>query len=419
MEPIKLLHTADLHVGMENYGRMDPESGIHGRVMDFLRRLTDMVDYAIDEGIDLFVFAGDAYKMRDPNPTFQREFARRIKRAADAGIPVVLLVGNHDLPPVQRRATSISIFDTLQVPNVYVGADYAVTTITCRRGQRLQVATAPYPLRQDHIAREDGEGKSVEELDRLLSERLTARIMDLAHRARENAEVPAILVGHFSVDEAAHGSERNIMVGRDVAVDRSAALADPVWRYVALGHIHKHQSLNHDEQPPIIFSGSPERIDFGEEREAKGWVVATIGEGQTIWKFEEHYRKPSRPFRTIKVDVREAEDPTAEVVKRVEEAGDLSQTVVRLHILLDEAQELRLVDRDIKLALKDAYDVASIQRDVQRQARDRLGGVSVEALTPVQMLDRFLDTRKTDEARKKLLLQYAEDLIREADSQLA
>ncbi|MGE5601836.1 MAG: metallophosphoesterase family protein [Nitrososphaerales archaeon] len=417
MQPIKLLHTADLHVGMENYGRMDPETGTHGRVMDFLRRLTDMGDYAIDEGVDIFVFAGDAYKMRDPNPTFQREFARRIKRVADAGIPVVLLVGNHDLPPVQRRATSISIFDTLQVPNVYVGADYAITTITCRRGQQLQVATAPYPLRQDHIAREEGEGKSVEELDRLLSERLTARIMDLAHRVRQDPETPAILAGHFSVDEAAHGSERNIMVGRDVAVDRSAALADPIWRYVALGHIHKHQSLNHDEQPPIIFSGSPERIDFGEEREPKGWVVATIGEGQTIWQFQEQYRRQPRPFRTIKADVRDAEDPTAEVVKQIESAGDLSETVVRLQIVLDETQELALVDRDIKLALKDVYDVASIQRDVQRQARDRLGGVSVEALTPVQMLDRYLDTRRVDEAHKKLLLQYAEDLIREADSQ--
>ncbi len=417
MQPIKLLHTADLHVGMENYGRMDPDTGIHGRVMDFLRRLSDMADYAIEEGVDVFVFAGDAYKMRDPNPTFQREFARRIKTVADAGIPVVLLVGNHDLPPVQRRATSISIFDTLQVPNVYVGADYTLRTITCRRGQKLQVATAPYPLRQDHIAREEGEGKSVEELDRLLSERLTARIMDLAHHARQDPDTPAILVGHFSVDEASHGSERNIMVGRDVAVDRSAALADPAWRYVALGHIHKHQSLNRDEQPPIIFSGSPERIDFGEEREPKGWVVATIGEGQTIWEFQEQYRRRPRPFRTIKVDVRDEDDPTGEVVRRIEAAGDLSETVVRLQIVLDESQELRLIDRDVKLALKDAYDVATIQRDVQRQARDRLGGVSVEALTPVQMLDRYFETRTVDDARRKLLLQYAEDLIREADSQ--
>jgi exonuclease SbcD len=416
MEPIKLLHTADLHVGMENYGRMDPETGIHGRVMDYLRRLADMVDYAIDEGVDVFVFAGDAYKMRDPNPTFQREFARRIKRVADAGIPVVLLVGNHDLPPVQRRATSISIFDTLQGPNVYVGADYGLMTIGCRRGQPLQVATAPYPLRPDHIGREEMEGKNVDELDRLLSERLSDRIRDLAHQARQDADTPAILVGHFSVDEASHGSERNIMVGRDVAVDRATALADPVWRYVALGHIHKHQSLNRDEQPPIVYSGSAERIDFGEEREPKGWVVATIGEGQTLWRFQEQYRRAARPFRTIEVDVRDAEDPTAVVTQAVERAGDLSETVVRLVVTLDEAQELRLVDRDIKLALKDAYDVAPIRRDVQRRERNRLGGVSVESLTPLQVLDRYLDTRSVDEARKSELLRQAEDLMREVDA---
>ena len=419
MQPIKLLHTADLHIGMENYGRMDPETGIHGRVMDFLRRLTDMIDYAIEEDVDLFVFAGDAYKMRDPNPTFQREFARRIKRLADAGVPVVLLVGNHDLPSVQRRATSISIFDTLNVPNVTVGADYAVRTITCRRGQRLQVATAPYPLRQDHILREEAEGKSVDELDRLLSERLTSRIMALADQARQDTDTPAVLVGHFSVDEASHGSERNIMVGRDVAVDRGAALADPVWRYVALGHIHKHQSLNRDLQPPIIFSGSPERIDFGEEREPKGWVVATIGETQTIWRFQEKYRRAARTFHTIEVNVQGAENPTALVAERIAAAGDLSQTVVRLRIVLDEAQETLLVDRDVKLALKDAYDIAAIQRDVQRLPRGRLGGLSVEALTPAQMLDSYLQTRNVDPGRSQVLLHYGEELIQEVDSEEA
>jgi DNA repair protein SbcD/Mre11 len=418
METIKLLHTADLHIGMENYGRMDPVTGIHGRVMDYLRRLTDMVEYAIDEGVDVFVFAGDAYKMRDPNPTFQREFARRIKQVADAGIPAILLVGNHDLPPVQRRATSVSIFDTLGVPNVYVGADYTVMNVRCRRGQKLQVATAPYPLRQDHMAREEMEGKSVEELDRLLSERLTERIRLLADKAKEDAETPAILVGHFSVDEASQGSERNIMVGRDVAVDRAIALANPVWRYVALGHIHRHQSLNREEQPPIIYSGSAERIDFGEEKEKKGWVVATIGAGQTIWSFQEQYKRPARPFRTIEIDARDAEDPTTLVVERIEKAGDLSAAVVKVVITIDEAQEPRLVDRDVKLALKDAYDVSAIQRDVRRRERDRLGGVSVESLTPLQVLDRYLDTRQVDAARKKMLLQEAEELMRDVDSQM-
>jgi len=209
------------------------------------------------------------------------------------------------------------------------------------------------------------------------------------------------------------------MVGRDVAVDRGAALADPVWRYVALGHIHKHQSLNHDLQPPIIFSGSPERIDFGEEREPKGWVVATIGEAQTIWHFQEKYRRPARTFRTIEVNVQGAENPTALVAERIAAAGDLSQTVVRLRVVLDEAQEALLVDRDVKLALKDAYDIAAIQRDVQRQPRGRLGGISVEALTPAQMLDSYLQARNVDPGRSRVLLQYGEELIREVDSQEA
>ena len=120
MTSIRIMHLADLHIGMENYGRLDPATGLNGRVMDFLRRLSEAVDYALGNEVDLVLFAGDAYKTRDPNSTYRREFARRIKRLADAGIPVVLLVGNHDLPAQDKRASSIEIFRTLDVPNVLV-----------------------------------------------------------------------------------------------------------------------------------------------------------------------------------------------------------------------------------------------------------------------------------------------------------
>ena len=92
------------------------------------------------------VFAGDAYKTRDPNPTYQREFARRIKKIADAGIPVVLLVGNHDLPAGARRATSISIFDTLAVPNVYV-ADREDAAARSPAGAASHCRSPPCPIR--------------------------------------------------------------------------------------------------------------------------------------------------------------------------------------------------------------------------------------------------------------------------------
>ena len=83
MTSIRIMHLADVHIGMENYGRLDPATGLNGRVMDFLRRLSEAVEYALDNEVDLVLFAGDAYKTRDPNSTYRREFARRIKRLAD------------------------------------------------------------------------------------------------------------------------------------------------------------------------------------------------------------------------------------------------------------------------------------------------------------------------------------------------
>ena len=328
MPPIKLLHTADIHIGMENYGRIDPATGINARVMDFLRRLSDIGDYAIEQGVDVFVFAGDAYKTRDPNPTHQREFARRIKKIADAGIPVILLVGNHDLPAVAKRATSIDIFGTLDVPNVYVGNREEVIQIVCRRGQPLQVATAPYPLRTALLGKEQQQGKSLNELDAALQNAMIANIGALAAQAGQRPDMPAILVGHFSVNEASHGSEQNIMIGRDAAIPRSI-LADPAFRYVALGHIHKHQSLNTDLQPPVLYSGSIERIDFGEEHEPKGFVVAEIGDGPTTWEFVRGYQRQARPFVTVRADVRDAADPTAAVVAAIGMSGDLGELRVR------------------------------------------------------------------------------------------
>ncbi len=74
-EPIRLLHFADVHIGVESYGRMDAQTGLSSRVRDFLRRMDEMVEYARRHQVDLAIFAGDAFKSQNPNPTLQREFA--------------------------------------------------------------------------------------------------------------------------------------------------------------------------------------------------------------------------------------------------------------------------------------------------------------------------------------------------------
>ena len=228
MTKIRLLHFADLHIGVENYGRLDPVTGVNGRVLDFLRRFDELIDYGLEREVDLVVFAGDAYKRRSPNPTYQRAFARRVKRLADAGVPVLLLVGNHDLPAMVQKASSVDIFRTLEVPNVVVGRDERVHRIETRRGP-VQVATVPYPARQRLLAHDEYRSLSIEQLDETLRRIVTGNIQALAKQL--HPDIPAVLTAHLSISGATYGSERSVMIGRDAVVLKSA-LANPAWDYV-------------------------------------------------------------------------------------------------------------------------------------------------------------------------------------------
>nr|MBA2307627.1 exonuclease subunit SbcD [Candidatus Dependentiae bacterium] len=95
---ITFIHTADIHFGMENYGRIDPKTGIHSRLQDFEKALNFCIDVAIEQEVDFFLFSGDAYKTAHPTPTHQRLLMSCFLRLYKAGIPVVIVVGNHDNP---------------------------------------------------------------------------------------------------------------------------------------------------------------------------------------------------------------------------------------------------------------------------------------------------------------------------------
>ena len=403
MNKIRLLHFADLHVGMENYGRLDPATGVNGRVLDFLRRFDELIDYGLEREVDLVIFAGDAYKRRNPSPTYQRAFARRVKRLADAGVPVVLLVGNHDLPTMVQRASSVDIFRTLDVPNVVVGRVEDIHHIETRRGP-VQVATVPYPVRQRLLAHDEYRGLSVEQLDQALRGIVTDNIHALA--AKLTPDVPAVLAAHLTVSSATFGSERSVMIGRDAVILKSA-LADPAWDYVALGHVHKHQSLNDGGYPPVVYSGSLERIDFGEEGQPKGFCWVELARGEATWEFVE---VDARPFVTVRADVRHALNPLMALQQAVA-AHDLQSAVVRLILHLRADQEPLVRDRDVRGLLSDAYFVGGINRKVEREARVRLGSLAPEEMTDRELLAKYLETKNTDPERTEVLLKHAEAIF--------
>ncbi len=403
-EPIRILHFADLHIGMENYGRLDPESGLNRRVADFLERLDTVVAYAIDHKADVVLFAGDAFRTRNPNPTHQREFAQRIHRLSRAEIPTVLLVGNHDVPVMEQRASSIEIFATLDVPYVTVAARPDLLRLETRHGP-LQLATIPYPVRQRLLTREQFRQMRQEALDRAVSEAVVSLITGFA--ARLDPQIPAVLAGHFSVDSAHWGSERNIMIGRDVAIPVSA-LTDPVWDYVALGHIHQHQNLNTGSMPPVVYAGSLERVDFGEEKQPKGFCWIELQRAATTWRYVE---VQARPFVTIRADVRYEAHPLR-AIERVIADSDLAGAVARLVVQMTPEQEPRLRDTDLSPLLADAF-FGQINRDVERTVRDRLDGLEPDAMTPLHLLERYLQSKGKPEAEIASYLTEAQAIFAE------
>jgi len=403
MKRIRLLHFADIHIGMENYGRLDPATGVNGRVLDFLHCLDQLIDYGLAHDVDLVIFTGDAFKHRNPNPTYQRAFASRIKRLADAGVPVVLLVGNHDLPTMVQRASSVDIFRTLDVPNVIVGRVEDVHPIETRHGP-VQVATVPYPVRQRLLAHDEYRGLSIAALDKKLQGIVTENIQALASQLEP--DVPAVLAAHLSVSGATFGSERSVMVGRDAVVLKSA-LADPAWDYVALGHIHKHQSLNDGGYPAVVYAGSLERIDFGEEGQPKGFCWVELSRGETTWEFIE---VDARPFVTVRADVREAPNPLMALQQAVA-THDLRGAVVWLILRMRTDQEPLVPDRDVRALLSDAYFVGSITREIEREARIRLGNLAPEEMTDRELLVKYLETKNTDPERARVLLEHAETIF--------
>jgi len=401
-EPIRFVHFSDLHIGMENYGRLDPETGLNRRVMDFLDRLDDVIAYAIDHDADLVLFAGDAFRTRSPSPTHQREFAQRIRALSEAGIPVVLLVGNHDVPVMSQRASSIEIFSTLGVPGVIVADRPAVHRVVTRRGP-VQIVTIPYPVRQRLLSREQFRRMSQEELDAAVSEVVIGILRAL--KGQLSGGEPAVLMGHFSVAGAHWGSERSIMVGRDVTLPISA-LVDARWAYVALGHVHRHQNLNANDLPPVVYAGSLSRVDFGEERQPKGFCWVELMDGRASWRYVE---LPARRFVTLRIDVR-AESAPLSAIQALADAHDLTGVVVRLIVEMSPEQEPLLRDADLVPLLADAFH-AQINREVDRAIRDRLDGMEPATMTPMHLLERYLGSVGKDESEFGPYLEAAQSVF--------
>jgi exonuclease SbcD len=249
---MRLLHTSDWHVGRS----------LHGT--DLLREqeavLVGLARLVVDEGVDVVVVAGDVYDRAVPSADATAVLDRVLTKLRAAGATVVLTPGNHDSARRLGFASGL-----LAVSGVHVRATAAAldepVLLTDEHGE---VAVYGLPYLEPEIAHDElgvGGARSHEAVLTAAMERVRA---DLFLRPGTRSVVLAhAFVGGGSPSE----SERDIAVG---GVDRVPVPVFDGVDYVALGHLHRPQSLTER----LRYSGSPLPYSFGEAGQQKQvWLV--------------------------------------------------------------------------------------------------------------------------------------------------
>lgn len=403
---IKILHLSDIHLGSGfSHGQINPETGLNTRLEDFTATLGRCIDRAIAEPVDLVLFGGDAFPDATPAPYVKQAFAAQFRRLVDAEIPTVLLVGNHDQHSQGQGGASLGIYRTLGVPGFVVGDSLETHTIQTKNGA-IQIITLPWLTRSTLLTRPETEGLSLEAVNQLLIDRLTVVLEGEIRQL--DPELPTILLGHLMADKANLGAERFLAVGKGFNIPLSL-LTRSCFDYVALGHVHKHQNLNRTNDPPVIYPGSIERVDFSEEKEDKGFVLIEVEKGQIKWEF---CALPVRSFCTIKVDLSKVDDPLQTLIKVIAK-NPIQDAVVRLIYQLRSDQLDLINNTELQQLLSTAHSYTIKPELVSQLARPRLPELdSGSSIDPLDALKTYLTSRED-------LLGFQTEMIEAAQLLLA
>ncbi|MEA5505335.1 exonuclease SbcCD subunit D [Halotia wernerae UHCC 0503] len=402
---IKILHLSDIHMGSSfSHGRINSATGLNTRLEDFVITLSICIDRALTDAVDLVIFGGDAFPDATPPPYVQEAFASQFRRLVDADIPTVLLVGNHDQHSQGQGGASLNIYRTLGVPGFVVGDTLTTHCISTRNGS-VQVITLPWLTRSTLMTRQETEGLSLSEVNQLLTERL--QVVLEGEIRRLDPDVPTVLLAHLMADNATLGAERFLAVGKGFTLPLSL-LTRPCFDYVALGHVHRHQNLNKSNNPPVIYPGSIERVDFSEEKEDKGYVMITLERGQVDWEF---CPLPVRTFCTIEVDISKADDPQAALMKAIAK-HDIQDAVVRLIYKLRSEQMDVIDSTSLHTALSPAHTYTIQAELVSQLARPRIPELSASSgIDPMEALKTYLNNREDLKDIAASMLEAAQKLL--------
>ncbi len=398
---VRVLHFSDAHIDTASGGKKDPASGLPIRVTDFLSALDQIIDCALQEQVDLVLFAGDAYRNPTPVPTYQREWGKRMMRLSQAKIQVLMLTGNHDVSPAAGRASALQEYETLGIPCIHLARTIRLWHPQDLGGVPVQVLTVPWVSKSTMVAALGLQRYTLEEQN----SRLEAEVSERIHLALEDSDpaLPVILLAHYAVPGAKYSKRQSVMIGREVLLS-PGLVKNPRFSYSALGHLHKFQDLNAGSQPPVIYSGSIERVDFGETDEEKGFVLAEVGNGHADYVFR---RIVGRKFYNLEISPQTAETFLPEVMSVLPSPEETEGAMIRLTVTYPKEWESFLDENELRKYMNRALEFHLIRKTTQPQRIRVLGDESVLSLEPAVLLRKYCEMNDYETEQVSALLEQA------------
>jgi exonuclease SbcD len=394
---MEIVVTGDVHEGMNfGYG-VDPETGVSERAMDLHRNFARTAKYAIEKRAGLFAVLGDLFDRTHVSPAF-RELVRAdvIEPLRDARIPVWILAGNHDQPRSMGRGTSLE--DYRGYSNVTVFRNPEVKILELGR-VRVGFLVLPYLHPQQIV--EWVKDKLEEDVPKEQSYELSRRLLKewIVKRSDEMDADYKILLGHYYVEGASISSTTYV----EILPDEFSFTRDMVPQTIDLAlfsHIHLHQVMQN--RPPIVYTGAPERIDWGERLDSKGFL--SVNPEERRWNFVD---LPVRDMVDVQVDVSRSDNTTEAILNSL--PADVSGKMLRLKISVGEGTRERIDENKIADFLRPAftYQIRWVEEGVEKVS------LSEFTLDPYRLFKDFVSLNYTDHKKHDSIVKEGEHILRE------
>lgn len=406
-----IIHTSDLHLGTTNYSEIDASTGLSKRIDDFFKSFDNIVSYAIENKADVVMICGDTFNTSSPTPTLLKMFASRLKSLTKAGIQVVMISGNHDLPKTEGRVSPIEIFSEVGMENFHYFYEPNYIDLQTRDKKKIRIFAIPYihPIRifnKQQLLKKEKKELNLEIVVKAYREEHKKWVSSFEKIGKGDADC-CILMTHLSVFGVPKGAEEQItLLGGEFTLLPTVLHSD-IFDYIALGHIHKYQRV--DWKIPIVYSGSIEKSNISEINEKKGFVAITAN-SSLGWNFVE---VPTRKMVKIEVDATGIKNIRQKIVEE-SKRNDTKGAIVKLIIIISKKSKLILDYSDIKKMFSDAFFVDLTYERVHEALP--LQTLFSETLSANESLTKYLEIIKLTKKDRNLLQKLGSEIIKEVES---